>query len=236
MPKYHEPGKLHDCAEHGSNSDSELFVVEGNSAERGLSRVRDVRWHAVLPIQGKPMNATKAGELELEKNVQFAALMKAMGTQIGDQFDLSKIRYQRIILLFDPDADGIHGRTLLLLFFHKWMKPLLDAGRIFDARVPRWQINYQQSDSSATGAPKERRTIFASTDEQFQQLKRDLESQGISDIQQTRFRGIGSVGQDTLAHFCTNPDTRTLSVLRSEDAEDAIRFFEELRNIMHPGM
>jgi DNA gyrase subunit B len=156
--------------------------------------------------------------------VQFAALMDAMGTQIGDEFDLSKIRYQRIILLFDPDADGIHGRTLLLLFFHKWMKPLLDSGRIFDVQVPCWKLDSKKLDS-----PK-----FASTDEQFQELKTRLESEGIDDLKTTRFRGIGRVGEDTLSNFCTNPETRHLSLLPSEDAEDAIRFFEQLRSIMHP--
>ena len=224
MHRYHKAGKLEDCYEHGDDADSELWIVEGDSAARGLGGVRSPRFQAILPMQGKPMNATKADEEDLENNVQFAALMKAMGTEIGDEFDMAKIRYKRIILLFDPDADGIHGRTLLLLFFHKWMKPLLDAGRIFDARVPRWKID----------SPQMKEPLFASTDEQFYALKEQLEADGVGDIKPTRFRGIGSVGEDTLAHFCTDLKTRQLSLLTSTDAEVAIRIFEELRNIMKP--
>lgn len=152
--------------------------------------------------------------------------MSALGTQIGDEFDLAKIRYRRIILLFDPDADGIHGRTLLLLFFHKWMKPLLDAGRIFDARVPRWRI-----DSGKCDSPQ-----FAATDEQFHQLKRELQVAGVDDVRATHFRSIGSVGEETLCRCCIDPETRELGRLRSEHAEAANRMFAELRNIMNPDL
>lgn len=224
MNNYHKAGKLADCSELGNDSDSELFIVEGDSAAKALLRVRSPRWQAVLPMQGKPMNATKHGEYAVENNVQFAALISALGTQIGDEFDISKIRYQRIILLFDPDADGIHGRTLLLLFFHKWMKPLLDNGRVYDARVPRWRIDSEKCESPQ----------FASTDEQFNQLKRQLESAGVDDLRATRFRGIGSVGGETLLRCCIDPETRELGRLRSENAEAAIRMFEQLRSIMNP--
>lgn len=222
MPDYHIGGKLDDCEQHGPGS--ELFIVEGDSAARALSRVRSIQSQAVLPMQGKPMNATKASENALGNNVQFAALMDAMGMQIGDEFDLSKSRYERIILLFDPDADGIHGRTLMLLFFHKWMKPLLDAGRIYDARVPRWQIN----------SPHLEQPKFASTDEGLQTLRGKLHEAGIDDFQATRFRGIGSVGADTLARFCTDKETRHLYPLKSTDAEMALQIFAELRNLTRP--
>ena len=223
MTDYHIGGKLDDCEKHGSGS--ELFIVEGDSAARAVSRVRSSQWQAVLPMQGKPMNATKAREDALESNVQFAALMTAMGMQIGDEFDLSKARYERIVLLFDPDADGIHSRTLMLLFFHKWMRPLLDAGRIFDARVPRWQVDCDRLDG-----PK-----FASTDEGMQNIRQQLTAAGIENFKTTRFRGIGSVGADTLARFCTNKETRQLYQLSAADADTALQIFAELRNITRPG-
>ena len=220
MSDYHIGGKLDDCECHGAGS--ELFIVEGDSAARAVSRLRSPQWQAVLPMQGKPMNATKASQRELIRNAQFAALLHALGTRIGDGFQLTDIRYNRIILLFDPDADGIHARTLMLLFFHRWMKPLLDAGRIFDARVPRWEIN-----SSSLDGP-----VFASTDEQFQKLRVRLSDEGVTDLQTTRFRGIGSVGADTLARFCVDPETRGLTQVRAEDAEAAMQIFEQLRNFM----
>ena len=223
MTDYHNGGKLDDCARHGSESNSELFVVEGDSAARAVSRVRSQQWQAVLPMQGKPMNAIKASQSDLENNAQYAALLETLGTRIGADFDLSRVRFERIILLFDPDADGIHARTLLMLFFHKWMKPLLDAGRIFDARVPRWEINSAELDGPQ----------FASTDEQFHGLRQKLTDDGIVDFKTTRFRGVGSVGADTLARFCVDPETRALSRIRSEDAESAIQVFEELRRLMN---
>lgn len=222
MTRYHIGGKLDDCEGHGPGS--ELFVVEGDSAARAVSRVRSAAFQAVLPMQGKPMNATKSSAEALRGNVQYVALMDALGLQIGDQFDLSKTRYERVILLFDPDADGIHARTLMLLFFHQWMKPLLDAGRIFDARVPRWQIESDQLDGPQ----------FASTDEQFQVVRQNVVDRGIEDFKVTRFRGVGSVGADTLFQFCMSTETRQLYRLQSSDAEAAIQIFEELRNLTRP--
>jgi DNA gyrase subunit B len=221
MSDYHIGGKLDDCERHGPQSDSELFVVEGDSAARAVSRVRSLQSQAVLPMQGKPMNAIKASEQALKNNAQYAALMAALGIRIGSEFNLLSSRYERIILLFDPDADGIHARTLMLLFFHKWMKPLLDAGRIYDVHVPRWEINSDHLEGSR----------FASTDEQFRRIRQQLTNDGVENFNTTLFRGIGSVGADTLTRFCVDPETRTLFRLRSKDAESAIRIFAELRQL-----
>lgn len=221
MHNYHKAGQLEDCLNEGQGT--ELFIVEGESAAKALCRVRSPRWQAILPMQGKPMNATKASEHELRNNAQFAALLQTLGTDLGQSFDASKCRYERIILLFDPDADGIHARTLMLLFFHEWMKPLLDAGRIYDARAPRWRIE----------SPDFERPKFLSTDEQFQQIKKQLDEAG-TPFQQKRYRGLGSIEADTLATFCTDKQTRHLTQLKSQDAQSAIAFFENLRRIMNP--
>ena len=221
MHNYHKPGQLEDCYEEGQGT--ELLIVEGESAAKALCRVRSPRWQAILPMQGKPMNATKATESELRNNAQFAALLQAMGTDIGETFAASKCRYERIILLFDPDADGIHGRILLLMFFHHWMKPLLDEGCLFDVRAPRWRITSPHFDDSK----------FLSTDEQFAQLKSELNASG-TPFESQRFRGLGSIDAETLARFCTDVETRRLEPLRSADAEAAIAFFEQMRTIMNP--
>ena len=106
MTDYHIGGKLDDCERHGCESDSELFVVEGDSAARAVSRVRSTESQAVLPMQGKPMNATRASEEALNNNAQYAALTEALGLRIGSEFYLSNVRYERIILLFDPTPMG----------------------------------------------------------------------------------------------------------------------------------
>ena len=116
--------KLIDCTNGGRSADrpTELFIVEGDSAARSIKQVRDASFQAILPMQGKPMNAVKANLEHLKKNVQFAALFDALGVDLENQNREEDIRYENIILLFDPDADGIHARTLMLLFFHKWMR------------------------------------------------------------------------------------------------------------------
>lgn len=117
MVLYRQPIKLADCEVHGVGSGSELFIVEGDSAASAVDRVRDSRGQAVLPVQGKPLNAVKAGESAVRANPFLGATIDAMGVDIGDKFLLANCRYDRVLLLCDPDADGIHCATLLLLFF-----------------------------------------------------------------------------------------------------------------------
>ncbi len=126
--------KLEDCT--GNGAGTELFIVEGDSAASIVCRVRDERFQAVLPMQGKPLNAYRATPKKVVTNPWFAALTDAIGTGIGDDFALKKIRFARIVLLMDPDADGIHCGALLLMFFYRWMRPLLEAGHIAMARAP----------------------------------------------------------------------------------------------------
>jgi len=128
------PPKLWDCDIHWPEPGSELIIAEGDSAGEYVRAHCDGRWQAVLAMQGKPMNAIKASKSRVKKNEQLLALHDAIGAGWGDEFALSERRYERLILMFDPDADGIHSRALTLLFLYGWMRPLLDAGVVYTAR------------------------------------------------------------------------------------------------------
>ncbi|MEQ1487852.1 MAG: toprim domain-containing protein, partial [Methylotenera sp.] len=113
------PIKLQDCRQHGANA--ELFLVEGDSAASAVSSLRNQQVQAVLPMQGKPLNTIKASAEKVVENALFKALIEALGAGVGDNFDLTKCRYSRIVLLMDADADGIHCGALMLMFFYRWM-------------------------------------------------------------------------------------------------------------------
>ena len=117
------PIKLDDCTHHGIGSGAELYVVEGDSAAGAVSRMRNAAYQAVLPMQGKPLNTVRATAQRVVANPWFAALTDALGTGLGDAFEIKALRYDRVILLMDPDADGIHCGALVTLFFYRWMRP-----------------------------------------------------------------------------------------------------------------
>lgn len=211
--------KLADCAQHGLGS--ELFIVEGDSAARTLVRVRNPQNQAVLPMQGKPMNALKADASDLHENVQFGILLDAMRVDLHQPARPVEIPYDRIILLFDPDADGIHARTLMMFFFYRWLRKTLDDGRVFDAHAPQWVVT---SDKMANAA-------FASTPQHLKKIRAYLKEQGITGVKTKRFRGLGSVDVDILKTQCVDPETRKLTVLTAEHAENALTVFEDFRSL-----
>lgn len=210
--------KLADCQQHGP--DSELYIVEGDSAARSVLRVRNPLTQAVLPMQGKPMNAIKATADELHRNIQFGSLLDTLNVNLKQIAAPLSIRYQKIVLLFDPDADGIHGRTLMLLFFYRWLPELLDAGRIYDVHAPQWVVTSTKMSESA----------YASTPEHFGRIKAYLKQQHVTDIKTKRFRGLGSVDAEILKSQCVDQKSRTLSVLTREHAVNALALFERLRS------
>ena len=215
--------KLIDCTNGGRGADrpTELFIVEGDSAARSIKQVRDASFQAILPMQGKPMNAVKANLEHLKKNVQFAALFDALGVDLENQNREEDIRYENIILLFDPDADGIHARTLMLLFFHKWMRWWLDAGRIFDAHAPQWEIV-----SPALPQP-----AYAATPAHLQRVRKHLREKGITEMKTRRFRGIGSIDGQILKKRCVDPASRDLTTLTAEHAQVAMDVFRDLQSV-----
>ena len=215
--------KLIDCSHRGGDAErpTELFVVEGDSAASSINRVRDASFQAILPMQGKPMNAVKADLDDLKNNIQFAALFDSLGVDLANANREEDIRYENIILLFDPDADGIHARTLMLLFFHKWMRWWLDAGRIFDVHAPQWEI----------ASPALPQPVYAATPNHLRRVRKHLREKGVTELKTRRFRGIGSVDGPLLKRRCVDPATRELTRLTAAHAEGAMEVFRNLRSV-----
>ena len=209
-----QPIKLHDCRRHESGSGAELFVVEGDSASKTVCRARDAETQAVLPMQGKPLNAIKATKTAVDRHQLFRALIDAMGAGWDEQLDLRRLRYDRVILLFDPDADGIHCGALMLMFFYRWMRPLIESERLHVVRPPLYEI------SSLDASDK----IHAYSDGHYQRIREELEKKKI-DFQGQRYRGLASMSDTALVTTCLDPRTRNISRLTCADADAAIRVF-----------
>lgn len=203
--------KLIDCERHGAGS--ELFIVEGDSASRAVARVRDPSFQAVLPMQGKPMNAVKGRESAVRKNVWYSALVDALGVN-WDHIDLEDVRYGRILFLFDPDADGIHCGALMLMFFDRYLRPLLDANRVSVINPPLFQI-------IPVGHP-DRLNAFG--EDHLARLRKLLDAKGIKYSHQ-RYRGLASMNEDVLIETCLSPESRTAYLVGHEDAVAAKAVF-----------
>ena len=203
--------KLEDCLIHGPGA--ELYVVEGDSASSAVCRIRDERFQAVLPMQGKPLNAIRATAKKVAANPWLAALTAALGADAGEAFDLSKVRFERVVLLMDPDADGIHCGALLLMFFYRWMRPLLESGRIAMARAPLATIH-------ANGMQ-----FHVRSEQEHRAQSRRLLDTGISISESVRYRGLAGMDLAVLAATSVNPATRVLTILGTADADAAISVF-----------
>jgi DNA gyrase subunit B len=207
-----QPPKLIDCREHGAASGSELFIVEGDSASQAVAKQRDGRLQAVLPMQGKPMNALHVSQEKLQDNVLYAALIQVIGAGVGEKLNITQRRYQRIILMMDPDADGIHCGALMTLFFYQWMRPLLEAGAIYLVRPPVGQRTHltTQAIEYAYTVPNFRKMLTHADAEQYDNMK---------------YRGLAGIPQQSLEAFCINRETRREVVLREKDAKMAMDVF-----------
>lgn len=207
-----QPPKLFDCRIHGAQSGSELLIVEGDSASQAVASQRDGQFQAVLPMQGKPMNPLRVSQEKLLENVLYAALIQAIGASVGEAFKLEQRRYERIILLMDPDADGIHCGALMTLFFYQWMRPLLDASYVYLIRPPVGQC-----------VDLETQTVqFAYTVPRF----RNMISQGQADHHDTlKYRGLAGIPSNHLEARCINPNTRKQLLLSEKDAKMAMQVF-----------
>lgn len=214
-PAYWDTPKLQDCRLEGPAHDTELFLVEGDSAASNVSRVRDAERQAVLPMQGKPMNARKASEARVRANPWFSAFIGACGCNIGAACRLSDLRYARILLLFDPDADGIHCGALLLIFLQTYMPALLEDDRIWMVRPPLLRIT----------APGLEKPVYAGSERQYQDQINQLKAGNISSIQTLRYRGLGSLEADLLTEQCVAPATRQADLMGPRDAQMAMSIF-----------
>ncbi|MGB4811880.1 MAG: toprim domain-containing protein [Methylophilaceae bacterium] len=208
-----QPIKLQHCRQQGA--DAELFLVEGDSASLAVASLRNAQFQAVLPMQGKPLNTIKATPAKLAENALFKALIDALGMGFGDQLKLENCRFGRIVLLMDPDADGIHCGALMLMFFYRWMKPLLESGMVELVRAPAGEVL-----DTATGELQ-----YAYTQAQFIALCAQYNSVENSHIITQKYRGLAGINPTLLAYTCVDPSTRKTSVMGVKDAKVALEVF-----------
>lgn len=196
------PSKLDDCLVHGPGSGAELIVVEGDSAAAAVARVRDPRMQAVLPMQGKPLNATKASRTKVLAHPFFGPLTAAVGAGIEAACDPARSRYDRLLLLTDPDADGIHCGFLVLLFLHRCLRPLLDAGRIEVVRPPWGEVTVAGE------------VLLAFSEPELAALATQARAGG-GEVR--RFRGLAAVDAETIRETCVDPATRRTERISAAD-------------------
>jgi DNA gyrase subunit B len=208
------PGKLADCSERDSEK-TELYIVEGDSAGGSAKQGRDRHFQAILPLRGKILNTERARLDKILANNEVKALISALGTGVGSNFDLSGLRYGRVIVMTDADVDGSHIRTLLLTFFFRYMQPLLEDGHLYIAQPPLYRIAFKD------------KVRYAYTEAEKDRILKEM---GTTADKATisRYKGLGEMNPQQLWETTMDPANRTLLQVTIEDAAEADRTFDML--------
>jgi DNA gyrase subunit B len=215
------PAKLADCRSTGVDH-TELFIVEGDSALGTAKLARNSEFQALLPIRGKILNVQKASTGDVLKNAECAAIIQVVGAGSGRTFDVERARYEKVIFMADADADGAHIRCLLATLFFKYMRPMVEAGRVFTAVPPLHRFELIR--------PKKgmEKFIYTYSDAEYQRKLAELTKKGQAFKEPQRYKGLGEMDADQLAETTMNPKHRTLRRITIEEAEAAQEVFEKL--------
>ena len=207
------PGKLADCSSKDPEI-CELYIVEGNSAGGSAKNGRDRETQAILPLRGKILNVEKAREDRIWANAEIGNMITAIGAGIRDNFDVTKIRYHKIVIMTDADVDGDHIRVLLLTFFYRFMRPLLEGGYVYIAQPPLYKVDYKGS------------SYYAYNDAQLEKLRKELNLKPGFAFQ--RYKGLGEMDAEQLWETTMDPKARKMIRITIEDAAEAEAAFSEL--------